>query len=502
MKKINIIIACLGVLWVSSCDLERMPFNAIEQTQAFQTIDDAIALNNAMYTSLRNRIQGIYMYSADIQTDMLHSSIDFGNRNGGPYRWSWIDSDYTIRDVWQGYYSALANVNNFLDNVSKIQTKTSDEAARLTNLTGEAHFLRAYYYHQLVKLYAKDYEPSSAATDLGVPLALKYDVTARPPRASVAEVYAQIVADLAAARSMISTAGQAGSIRITKDCVPALEARVFLSMHRYSEAAASANELINNPLYPLANTLDKVRNMWHNDSNDESILMLFASTTELPGNYNDPYTGYRSTERNYSPDFLPEAWVIDSYDDADYRKAVYFEEKPLFYLGINYPVSDGAGIVGIKIVTKFPGNPALFTTAGVTNTRHKPKVFRVAEAYLIRAEALAFQSAPDAAGALAALNAIRVARGVSALSGLSGENLKKAVMDERLREMAYEGTRTDDLKRWNLGFKRGNPQNVNVVTPGEYVTMGKSAGDNLFVWGIPSRDLLANENMVQNPGWQ
>jgi SusD family. len=499
MKKINIIIACLGVLWASSCDVTRYPFNAIEQTQAFQTVDDAASLNNAMYNALRNRIQGIFMFTTDIQADLLHASFAFSNRKGSTYRWDWIDSDYALRDVWYYYYSALNNVNNFLDNVGKITTKTNEEAAKLTNLTGEAHLLRAYYYHQLVKLYAKDYEPASAATDPGVPLMLSYSITARPPRASVAEVYEQIVKDLAAARSMISTAGQAGSIRITKDCVPALEARVYLSMHRYTEAAASANELINSPLYPLVNTAARLKAIWHTDAVDESIMMLYSSSTELtasssPVAYFDTYSAWSSTTGYYSPDFMPQQWVLDLYEDNDLRKAVYFEEKTVQLSGTLYN--------GIKLVNKYPGNPALFTTANNTNYRHKPKVFRVAEAYLVRAEALAWQSAQDATGALAALNTLRAARGLSALSGLTGDALKKAVMDERTREMAFEGTRIDDLKRWGLGFKRGAPQNEDAVLPGPSLLMEVAAGNNKLVWGIPSRDLLANENITQNPGWE
>ena len=162
----------------------------------------------------------------------------------------------------------------------------------------------------------------------------------------------------------------------------------------------------------------------------------------------------------------------------------------------------GADYSDIICVNKYPGNPALFTTA-TTNYAHKPKIFRIAEMYLINAEAAAQISGSEAT-ALSSLNAIRTARGLTALTGLTGTNLLNAVKEERTRELMFEGNRIDDLKRWKLGFERKTPQNINIIVTGaDYNQKVVAAGDNKFVWGIPTNDITTNPAIAnqQNPGW-
>jgi hypothetical protein len=496
-KNRNIIIIVCLIVGISSCDLDRYPFNAIEQTQAFKTVKDATAFNNALYANLRGRVYGIYLLSPDIQSDLLHASLDFGNLQGAVYRWDFVDTDNEIRDTWLGYYSALANVNNFLDNVDKIALttasaeETAEERELLNNYVGEAHFLRAYYYYQLVKRYAKDYEPATAATDLGVPLVLHFNLNEQPSRATVEEVYGQIISDLTTAKSLITTEGVLGSYRITKDCITALEASIYLTTHKYQNAVTAANTLITGGKYPLVNSVTELLNIWHADAIDETIFLLFASQPTELGNANSVYLGFSSASQKYTPNFIPEQWVVDLFDDADFRKSVYLDKKPIYIGGNDYS--------NIYLLNKYPGNPALFTSA-VSNYQHKPKIFRIAEIHLIKAEALAWSG--NDASALAALNELRAHRGLPYLNNISGDVLKEEIQNERTRELLAEGTRLDDLKRWKLGLKRDTPQNVSVVIP-VAVNLEKTANDNKFVWAIPSRDMTTNPNLEgqQNPGW-
>jgi hypothetical protein len=162
----------------------------------------------------------------------------------------------------------------------------------------------------------------------------------------------------------------------------------------------------------------------------------------------------------------------------------------------------GKTYADIYCINKFPGNPTLFTAA-TTNYMQKPKVFRVAEMYLISAEAAAQSTATEAAG-LATLNQLRTARGLAALTGVTGTALMNAIKDEWVREMLCEGTRLDDLKRWKMGVVRKTPQNTDLITPGaDFEQKNVPAGDNKFVWGIPANDMTTNPSLVgqQNPGW-
>lgn len=495
MKNIFKIISLATVLSASiiSCDLDRFPSDSIEQSQAFQTITDATTFNNGLYATLRERVYGTFTYSTDVQADLLNATLDYGNRNGSPHRWTtFLADDYTIANTWSDYYNAIANVNSFLDNVDKITTTTTDDAAKISLYKGDAYLIRAFYYHQLALRWAKDYEPSSASTDLGVPISLTYNITLKPKRSTVAEVYTQILADIAQAKTLLTTAGTKSATRLTKDCVLALEARVQLYMHNYTGAVATANSLIASGTYPLIKNATAFKAMWVNDVSTEVIFQVFLSQPNELGNTNSIYLGYNPTLDKYVPDFVPQKWVIDLYDNTDIRKAVYLEKKALYIQGTTYP--------DIYCINKYPGNPLLFTAA-TTNYQQKPKVFRIAEIYLISAEAAAQTTATEGA-ALSTLNELRTARGLTALTGVTGATLLDAIKDERVRELLCEGTRIDDLKRWKLGVVRKTPQNSDLITLGvDFDQKSVPAGDDKFVWGIPSNDIRTNPNLVQNKGW-
>lgn len=494
MKKIiNIILgAAFFGLFTMSCEVERFPYDQIEQTQAFQNMTDAQTINNGMYAQLRNRVYGIYMFSTDVQADLFNASLDFGNRNGFPHRWEgFLSTDYTIRDTWQGYYSAMVNLNNILDNMGRIETDSDADAATLQMYLGEAYLLRAFYYHQLVIRWGKPYDAGTASTDLGVPLMLTYDPTSKPARATVQQTYDQILDDISEAKARL-TAGAPNSTRVTRDAALALEARVHLYMKNYNAVITVANELINSGRYPLITNAQELNTMWVNDAGSEIILHVQSSApTELPAAVNNIYLGFQPGTGWYTPDFIPQQWVVDLYEANDFRREIYLVEKQIRVQGVDYAT-------GIYLLNKYQGNPALFT-GNNTNYQHKPKVFRIAETYLNKAEA---QFHVDQGAALTTLNELRVARGLDALSGVSGDALLEAIKEERTRELLAEGMRLNDLMRWGMPVERKAPQHTGPINRGElYDELFIPAGNFRFIWGIPSNDMTTNENIVQNPGW-
>jgi len=503
MKRVNFknAILLVGVILAfASCQkkLDLYPFNAIELSQSFKTVKDATTWNGGLYADLRGRIYGSYMFATDVQADQLNASLDFGNRNGNPHRWgqSFLADDGLLSGIWSGYYFALRNVNAAIGGFDNIPTPTNADADSMRRFKSDAYFARAFYYHQLIQRYAKAYNPSTAATDLGVPLVLKYDLNALPKRASVKEVYDQIISDINTAKTLATaTAARAnaqGAMRVTSDAILALEARVRLDIQDWAGAIAAANAVISSNRYPLINTLTDLRNMWINDLPREVILRSAVIRNNENPNTNSIYLGFNPANNRFTPDFIPSQWVIDSYDNADIRKSTYFGAKAVLIQGIQYP--------SLTLVDKYPGNPALFTTAA-TNYQHTPIILRVAELYLIVAEAGANAGGASTSLALTRLNELRVARGLAPVSS-SGAALVQDVRDERTRELAFEGFRLQDLKRWGLGFTRRSPQNVNAINVGDnYERLSVSAGDPKFVWGIPTNDVAINPNIVQNPGW-
>jgi len=498
MKKFNIYtIAGLTMLIViASCKkIDKVsPYDSIEVSDAFKSVKDATAWDVGLYSSLRNNVfvSGQVTIGTDVQGDQLNASLDFGNRNGSEHRWGqfFLADDYLISGVWSGYYNAIANINVAIDGFTKIKPANAAETAQLNQYTGDLYLARAFYYHNLILRWAKPYEPATAASDPGVPLVIKYDLEAKPARATVKQVYDQIISDITAAEGLLANvSGTQGAQTFTIDAATALEARVRLHMQDWAGAYAAAEKLIAGGKYPLITNASAFKDYWAVDGTQESILQLYYSPSQLPANNSPIYLGFNSATDDYDPDFIPSQWVVDLYADNDIRKAAYFDSKATTIHGID---------AQLTLVNKYPGNPDFFTSS-ISNYYNEPKVFRIAEMYLIAAESAV--NLPNEGEALTALNALRRARGLANATS-TGTALVQDVRDERFRELAFEGFRLDDLKRWHLGFTRRDPQNINVIQTGAaYNTLSIQANDNKFVWGLPTNDITVNKNLTQNPGW-
>ena len=494
--KFTVFVLVLGAMF--SCDLDRFPFDNIAQEQSLQSVKDAKSWDNGIFTFFRGRQYGIFTFSQDVQADELNASLDFGNRNGPPHVWSrYTSDDYTIRDTWQAYYTGLTNANYLINAYPGLMAtlEKDDEKKLLNQYMGNAHFARAYYYNELALRWSKAYNPASAGTDLSVPIVKEFDITLKPGRGTLKEVYELILEDLGKAKTLLADVEvKPMANRFNKDVVTAMEARVMLYMQNWAGAYTAANSLITSGKYPLETTEAGMKKLWVDDNSNEVIMQVFVSTpSELP-RANDIFLGYNPTSKKYKPDFVPSKWIVDMFAENDIRKNAYFNNS--YTLDIQ-----GSDYKDIYLVTKFSGNPKLFTTAS-TNYMQAPKVFRIAEMYMIAAEA-AYKQTGKETEALKALNDLRVARGLASVNS-SGTSLFKDIKDERERELAFEGFRLFDLKRWGEGFERRAPQNTAILSPGaDYYTKKVEANDNKFVWGIPARDITNNPSLKgqQNPGW-
>lgn len=481
---------------LASCSknlLNLNPAGSIALDQSFEKASDATQWDNGMYANLRSNVYGQYTFATDIQADQLNATLDYGNNYGSQQDWvDFLATDYTISGEWSGYYNGVASDNVAIAGIQTIIPQSAQDSATIKQCLGDAYLARAYYYQDLVLRWAKAYNPGTASSDPGVPLVLKYDINEKPARASVNAVYTQILADLAQARILLSgVPGQAGSTTFNQDVVLALEARTRLYMQDWAGAKAAADSLIASGTYPLVTNPQQFISMWTNDLPNESILQLNVSQpNELP-NTNGLYISYNSATGADDPLYIPSQWVVDMFEATDIRKAAYFITTNTIIQGNPFTLT---------LVNKYPGNPKLFT-ATYSNYAQAPKLFRIAEMYLISAEAAAGQGNNTAA--LSTLNQLRTARGLAAITpGVSSDSVTNAVRDERFRELAFEGFRLDDLKRWNLGFTRHNPQNPNALVPGaNFTTLSVPAGANKFVWGLPVNDITINPNLAQNPGW-
>ncbi len=489
MKNIfkTILVAAMALL-VASCELDLTPSTSISQADAFQSIDDAAKFDNGLAHRYRTCFYGIFSYTNEVQSEYFNASVDFGNRNGQPHRSddNFTADEYNMRDIWQYSYLLVVNINNLLENIDKLEL-SGDEQAEANIYKGNAHFYRASIMHELVRRYAPMYNPSSASSDLGVPVITSIDLGLKPSRNTVAEVYTQIASDIAAAKQLLAgVAGKAGSIKPTIDAVKALEARVALYKQDWATAASVSAELIGSGKYALAATAEDMEAEWVNDSGAECMLQLYTDLAETSGTQaNDVFLGYSTKIFKYAPDFIPTQTTIDWYEESDLRGQVWFKELPVYLSSTDYT---------LKLFTKYWGNPE-YETAPNRAYMQRPKIFRLGEMYLINAEANAMKG--DAAAAKEALNALQAARGASLTEGTMD-----AIKAEWKKEIIGEGYIVDCYKRWNEGYSGRIPQNINTVQQGPSFNEKECpAGFQKFVWAIPDEERKVNDNLVQNPGW-
>ena len=468
---------------LTACDLDKYPETNISTETSWQTIDDATRFETGLYSFLQTINGGLYIYASDYQSDLFNATYSFANRGGDLHRWDFTSSQYDIEDIYKNNYFCITNCNNIINNIDNITLENEEEQQKAENIKGTAFLIRALCYHTLALRFAKDYEPETAASDLGLPIVLEVDPNAKPSRSSLADTYKQIKSDIAEARKLMTKEGASNSIYLTTDVIDALEARVDLYMHNYTEAITLSESLMNK--YPLSTTEADLSKVFLNDEVSEIIYKVFSSiderTNELPY-----YLYWNTSVESYSPDFIPSQWVLDLYESNDIRKDAYFLCDKV--------VCGDKSANDIYMLNKYPGNPDLKNTT--YEYYNMAKLFRSAEFYLIAAEASYREgNEPEA---LNYLNGLRVKRGASSLSK-SGNDLFTSIKEEWIREFIGEGMRLNDLKRWHDGFQRHNPQNLNILSIGTGMESLNISSDNQkFVWEIPANDQNANKNIVPN----
>ncbi len=495
MKKILYTLIAIGGFLFASCDMDKYPYDKIPTGEALQTASDFNNFRNGFYAYLRGQFTGDYVLQPEIQADGLNAVIDYSNTYGSWYRWQFTAED---GGQWATFYTLISNCNFLIEGAENlIPTFSAEDQAIAKRALGDAYFMRALAYNELTLRFCKAYNASTASSDLGVALVTKYEPSSNsstyPSRSSLAETYALIKGDLDSAAKYVTAPGEQNSGYVTVDAVTALKARVALQMKDYTTAIAMAKPLVDGDAYPLVTSAQAIYRMWTNDESTETIFQPIFKTGQL-GSATGTYLIDKSASgTKIQPDFLPTQDVIDLYDqENDLRFWVYFDEAEMTF---------STGTVTLYYCTKYPGNPALYT--GSTNFINMPKILRIAEMYMILAEA--YNESGDATNALAYLNAFKAKRiaGYTAQS-YAGAALTNEIRNERQREFYMEGNRLWDLKRYGVGLAGRTPQDGGFVYQNAGVNstaINKEPGDFRFVWPIPTHETNANPQIQQNSGY-
>ena len=503
MKKIILSLAVLA-LFFTSCNLDEQSHNEMPLAGSF-TIEKADGWMKAEYIYMRAYSAGSYIYTQEIASDFFNPMIDYGNREGSEYRWDWNSGDPFV-DIWAPAYGAIAHANLVLREADALD-KTDLDASQiklLNKVVGVAHFTKAYFGLKLLEFYAPVYNAANK-DKYGIMLVDEFnptgDITTYPGRSSVEESYNWVLNEANQALSLLgSYPGVVGSEELTVDVVKAFKARLALDMGNYDEAITLSTSLVDGGKYTLCASQAEMTALWTNDSGQECIMQLFSDNNSTPSTNDPSYLGYNPSNGQYRPDWIPNVWVAKNlYSTSDLRFKTWFKT------GLKVTCSLGTAS-GMTLMDKFPGNSTLATSA--TAHLNKIKPFRIAEQYLIAAEAFARKGGADAAAQLY-LDKLGEKRDPSyhAVTA-TGDALLEYIKEERVREFIGEGMRWFDLKRWGDGMSaRPNPQLAALIhtagSNGPALNLTVAPSDHRWVAPIPVDELAANPQIrdQQNPGY-
>ncbi|WP_199898668.1 RagB/SusD family nutrient uptake outer membrane protein [Prolixibacter bellariivorans] len=389
-----------------------------------------------------------------------------------------------VLDLWRGPSPGILRCNIILQ---KVPDMNIDENLK-NRIIGEAKFLRGLYYFILVRFFG-DVPLITVPQEPGDDL--------RPSRTDKAAVYEQIIADLTDAEQLLPPRSSYSSSdlgRASKGAAAGLLAKVYLTLGQWDKVVTLANEVESlgyalNPNYADNFDVDKKNSVeslfeiqytgnagegfWDN-TNQASWLSTFTG----PRNSNMVAGGWGWNQ--------PTQEFVDSYEPGDLRKdvTILYDGCPQFD-GMDY--DPGYSTTGYNL-RKFlvPKSVA----SSYDNSPMDFPILRYADVLLMKAEAL--NNLGKTSEAEAPLNEVRARAGLPAVTGLSQADFKAKVLHERRMELAFEGQRWFDLIRVDNG-----DYGLNFLH-----SIGKvNATSKFLLLPIPQKEIDANPNLTQNPGY-
>ena len=349
-------------------------------------------------------------YMTTLRTDeMLMDKVKTSSTDLDAYLdlWRWKDdnpSPTTSYFSWRSYYHSVYIANYIIQNQKKIKEATAQE---ISQLVGEAYMMRAYCHFLLVNLYAEPYTHCTPSQTRGVPMLLEADVNAIPGSSSVETVYNQILSDLDKAEQYLNVEEwELGkNYRFNTISAQALRARTYLYMGRWSDALEASKDVLS--VYNELEDMNNSTTLPNSYKSKESIVALERFSSNL-----------------YTAVDMPASEFISLYRSGDQRRTKYFKR------------------VTSSTYSLLKGRSDEFSCS-----------FRTAEFYLTAAEAAArLGHTTDAINYLTPLmtkrlNASAYQTTTALIGTMTEEELIQEILDERARELAFEGHRWYDLRR-------------------------------------------------------
>lgn len=422
----------------------------------------------SLLAGVYNRLQAASLYGSvmflvpDIMADNTRPS-DPPQHFTGQY----LNAHGSHIGSWSNRYNVINEANFVI--LAAEQLEDVPETTR-NRISGEAHFLRGLTYFDLARIFG--YEPNHVVDgwELGAVIRTEPTRTADDAdfraRSTNVQTYQQAESDLLEAIDLLTTSGGDNVFFANQAAAEALLARVYLYWERWSDAADYATRALSNTSAQLAGP-EAVPGMFDQAPNPESLWEInYDPATEslwvntCMGCYTHPAGTWFS--------IWPSDELLDLFEPGDVRVE-------------HYPTTTGEHqTAGTRFNNKW-------TESQGDNTDNKP-VIRYSEVLLIRAEAYAEMG--QVGPALQDLNLLREHRGLGPVE-VSGEALIQEILDERRRELGFEGHRWFDLKRRGMDIPKPAHSGLPPVPYGDYRLLGP----------LPDTQVENNPELVQNPGY-
>lgn len=543
MNKTIYIISLTFLLMFSGCIekdlLDTTPKDRLNNENFWQNVEDAEYAVNYMYKFLDGDMIGFDLYS-----DILIDNYAYDSDNRRIQRGIHQSDLGTFNGQWVNRYKAVRAANNFLLNVENVIAKEEEQAVKdkLNRMKGEAYFIRAYAYTYLAFLFGDvpyiDYNISSTEAQSAV-------------RTPVAEVWPKIFSDFDKAAERLPKEYDAANYgRFTKGAAYAMKARAAMWSGDYTTAYNSAKAVMGLNKYSLYGSYENLFK-YAGEASDETIL----SRVYLGGgshNRNSFSNRVPKSLKNGSPYYSATKVVADAYQmlngksindsgsgfdekdpytnrDPRMKLSMFVNGDNLYGLNGNPDYPEAASVLDMTPGSGTPDDVSIFDLSTPTGFYIKKYVditdyaspglggidfmiIRYADVLLVAAEAL-IESNGSLSEAAGYINQVRTRAGMPTLtdSGIDINNraaMKTAVRQERLVELAFEGSRYFDILRWKIAetAMSGDMQGMRYEDGGvtKVVTLDYTLDfdkDRDYLWPIPSKQIKLTPTLSQNEGY-
>lgn len=248
MKKFQSILLATLFFALWSCDIDREPFQDLADEHVFSSELGLESASLGTYAILKeNTFMRPYHFHGEFGGDNIALSGATTDHLYFMYNYQHVPNNYHLNSLWVDSYRGIINCNKIIEFAQHGHTE------RMDHIIGENYYLRAFFYFTLTNIWGRPYT-QDPHNNLGVPLKTDTDVDNIPPRATVAEVYDQIVEDLLAAAELMSNYTRPGDeyrIFASREAAWALLSRVYLYMEENEKAAEYATKVIESGRFSL-----------------------------------------------------------------------------------------------------------------------------------------------------------------------------------------------------------------------------------------------------------